>query len=108
MIKGPSWYKHITGSQYKGVTEATVINIVAEKAEVQHLTGTYSKTIGYGITYHYELENEKFSNTEFVEPDKNIAQICNHFNSVKTCRVEIMYSLDSPSESHIVKLISRK
>jgi len=108
MIKGPSWYKRITGSKYKGIAEATVTDIVDKKSEVQHLTGTYTKTVGYDIIYIYEVENEKFSNTEFVEPDKNIAQICNHFNSVKTCRVEIRYSLETPSKSHIVKLILSK
>jgi hypothetical protein len=103
-IKGPSWYKLIIRSQYEGVVEAKVANIVAKKASFQHFNGTNTKTVGYDVTYIYEIGNEKFSNTEFIEPDYDIKLILDQFNSGKTSVIEIKYSNETPSKSFISKL----
>jgi len=107
-IKGPSWYKQIIRSQYEGIVEAKVINIIAKKASYQHINGTNTKTVGYEITYAYEVENERFSNTEFIEPGSEIKLLFDQFSSGNICEVEIKYSFETPSESFVSKLILNK
>ena len=104
-IKGPSWYKQIIRSQYEGIAEAKVANIVAKKASFQHINGTNTKTVGYEITYVYEAENERFSSTEFIKPGSEIKLLFDQFSSGNICKIEINYSSETPSESFVSKLI---
>ena len=104
-IKGPSWYNQIKRSQYEGIVEAKVTNIVVKKASYQHITGTNTKTVGYEITYFYEAENERFSSTEFIEPGSEIKLLFDQFSSGNICKIEIKYSIEMPSESFVSKLI---
>ena len=107
-IKGPSWYKQVIRSQYEGIAEAKVTNIVVKKASYQHISGTDTKVIGYEITYVYKVENKSFSNTEFIEPDSEIKLLFNQFNSGNIHGIEIKYSIKTPSESFVSKLILNK
>ena len=79
LIKGPSWYKQIIRSQYEGIVEAKVTNIVVKIVSYQHITGTNTKTVGYNITYIYEVENEMFANTEFIEPGSELILLFDQF-----------------------------
>jgi len=103
-IKGPSWYKQILRSQYKGSVEAQVTNIVAQEASFQHYNGMNTKILGYDISYFYEVEMENLSNTEFIKPNKDIKLLFDEFNSGKACQIGIRYSLESPVKSFITKL----
>jgi len=103
-IMGPSWYKLIIGSQYKGVAEAQVTNIAVRTTSFQHHNGTNTKIVGYEITYYYEVENLKFSNTEFIEPGYDSKHLFDQFNSRNGCRIVIKYSHKTPSKSFISKL----
>ena len=103
-IKGPSWYKQIIRSQYEGIVEAKVTNIVVKKASYQHISGTDTKIIGYEITYVYKVENKSFSNTEFIEPGSEMKLLFDQFSSGNICKIEIKYSFEMPSESFISKL----
>ncbi len=103
-IKGPSWYKQIIRSQYEGIVEAKVTNIVVKKASYQHISGTNTKIVSYEITYVYKVENKGFSNTEFIEPDSEIKLLFDQFNSGNTHWVEIRYSIKMPSKSFVLKL----
>jgi len=107
-IKGPSWYKQVIRSQYEGIEEAKVTNIVVKKVSYQHISGTDTKVIGYEITYVYKVENKSFSNTEFIEPDSEIKLLFNQFNSGNTHGIEIKYSIKTPSESFVSRLILNK
>ncbi|MCK9421001.1 MAG: hypothetical protein M0Q38_00190 [Bacteroidales bacterium] len=64
-IFAPSWYKLIIGSQYEGIAQARITNITERTTTFQHHNGTNTKTVGYDISYYYEVKNEKFTNTEF-------------------------------------------
>lgn len=103
-IKGPSWYKLLAAKGYDGSVKARVANVVAKKSTFQHINGTSTKTVGYDITYVYEVKNVTYSNTEFFEPESDVNLISEQFNAGKPCVIEIKYSLETPSRSSISKL----
>ena len=104
----PSWYKLILGNQYEGVAQARVTNIAPTTTSFQHHNGTNTKTVGYNLTYYYEVKNEKFTNTEFIEPDYDTKLLFDQFNSGAACIIEIKYSSKKPSESVISKMNVKK
>lgn len=104
----PSWYKLILGSQYDGVAQARITNITPRTTSFQHHNGTTTKTVGYDITYYYEVKNKKFTNTEFIEPDYDTKLLFDQFNSGMACMVEIKYSSTKPSERVISKMNVKK
>ena len=103
-----SWYKKIIGNHYEGVAQARVTNIAVRTTTFQHHNGTSTKTVGYDVTYDYKVKNEKFSNTEFLEPDYDTKLLFDQFNSGGTCMIEIKYSITKPSESVISKMNLRR
>jgi len=102
---GPSLYKFIKRNQYKGITEATVTNIIDKKASFQHFNGTNEKTIGYDVSYVFTLEGKNYSKTETIKPSSDAKRLFDDFTTGKTCFLEIKYSLETPSESIISKPI---
>ncbi|MCX6245732.1 MAG: hypothetical protein NTU98_13640 [Bacteroidetes bacterium] len=104
LIFGPSLYKKVTGIKYEGIAKATVTNIVAKKSVAQHINGTNELLTGYDITYVYNNQNKKYSNTEFVKPEENIKRLFDKIASGETCFIEVKYALDNPSESMISNL----
>jgi hypothetical protein len=105
IVKGPSWYKQITGNRYQGVVEAKVTNIEPRKTSFQHFNGTTTKTVGFTITYEYQVEKKTYSGSEYIATDSDISLIFEQFNSGKECRIEIKYANDKPSESTVSKLL---
>jgi hypothetical protein len=103
-VKGPGWYKHFIGSQYEGIAIAKVTGIVAQNASAQHLNGTNTRTIGYELTYEFQVRSTEFSNTEFLEPGSEVKSLFDQFNSGKLCSIEIRYSKETPSKCMISKL----
>ncbi|MEI7526229.1 MAG: hypothetical protein WCJ95_17925 [Mariniphaga sp.] len=103
-----SWYRMVLRSQYEGVTQARVTKIAPRTTSFQHHNGTSTKTVGYDITYYYEVKNKKFTNTEFIEPDYDNKLLFDHFNSGAACMIEIKYSNKKPSESVISKMNLKK
>jgi hypothetical protein len=103
-IYGPSWYKMMIRHQYEGVAQARITNITARTTSFQHHNGTGTMTVGYNISYCYEVKNEKFTNTEFIEPDYDTKRLFDQFHSGATCMIAIKYSSRKPFESTISKI----
>lgn len=102
---GPKFYNYLKGSQYKGITEAKITNIIDKTATIQHHNGTNTQTIGYDVSYVYNIEGKNYSNIEFIEPNSEIKQLFDKFTSEQNCLIEIKYSVDNPSESIISQLL---
>ena len=106
LVKGPSLYRHIKKSRFDGSTKAFVENIEEKKRTSQHHNGANIKTVGYEITYVYEVERDKYSSKGFVEPGSEVKKLFDRFSAGDSCLIDIGYLVENPNESIIIRLIN--